>query len=197
MYRLLATCLLAGCAQQSVDDPPPASTGTMLSQMPAGPGPGLSNSAFSETVDAATKADAVVVGRLDAVDFSASARDNFLTTMRFVVTDVLRGSVKPHDIITVRHILGREPDGNWRWTAETPLFSPAADARMKTGEYFLIFTSAATYRAQAGARNGIPLDGATGAGLGLYRLRGAVIEQTGPYPLPATIAEMKTVLKGQ
>lgn len=197
MYRVLATLLLAGCTQPSGDGAnalasrPPT---TLAGPNDVAPQP---RSGFREALDSARKADAVVVARLEAVDFSAPDRDGFLTDMRFRITGVLRGSLRAGETVRVRHVLGRESDGNWRWTADTPWISPSAGSRMKTGEDFLLFTSAATYRAQAAARNGTPLEDGSGVGLGLYRIRGGAIEQTGPYPLPATVDALETLLKGQ
>ncbi len=196
MYRLLAILILAGCTQPSGDGTnapasrPPA---TIAGPNDVAPQP---QSEFRELLDSAGKADGVVVARLEAVDFSAPDRDGFLTDMRFRITGVLRGSLRAGETVRVRHVLGRESDGNWRWTADTPWISPSADSRMKIGEEFLLFTSTATYRAQAAARNRTPLEDSSGVGLGLYRIRGGAIEQTGSYPLPATVEALQTLLKG-
>lgn len=152
-------------------------------------------SRYPELVETAQRADSVVLAQVAAVDFSDPAADNFLTTIRARVMEVLAGQNIRAQSLCVRIPLGQRPDGQWLMTAHSTLISPTPGAGIQAGDQLLLFLSRQTYEEQVAARGGQPLADCTGSALGIARARDGIIEEQLSFPVPPTVGDLRSSLK--
>jgi hypothetical protein len=168
---------------------------------PAGDQPGVSKTSAAPRVPAdfakrAAAAEQIIVGRLVTVDFSAPDRDGFLTTSLWLIEESWKGGLITNATINVRLASGLDrATGKWRSLPGEIMASADEVQRMRRHERVLLFLSRAVYEKQAAARGGTPLQGRTGAGLGLFRVADGRLVADGTRGVPETLAEARDFIE--
>ena len=149
----------------------------------------------NEFIRYAQRSDQIVLGRVIRANMRAPGRDGFYTSATFAIEEVLRGpSVPTGTTLNIRFPEGQDASGQWHSTAHSNI-GPFGEHSLEAGQRFLLLLSRSFYEQQAAARGGTPLPGITGAGFGWHRLSGEAIGDRYVEDYPATLGEVRRLLR--